>query len=792
MATCTDLENYEITELKKYSITQLEETFATAIASTSRRVHRFLFFNSIDRTNLVKQFQSIPLSAKDVVAPQARVDLINTTGFWNDLYGDPTNVNKAVLLKLGLPAKKTLFTGTGEDIALKDAEGTLTIRSSLYAILQQTVGSDDTPITYGAELLTDGGLETWTDNVTLTNWTDGVGGDPNIIQEGTQQRTGTWCCKILGNAGGDLNYIQQAAIAVTAGHCYHFEFWHQWDAAETNQHPKYHIIDDNNKYLQADGSWGVGAYSFSVTSTADWQKEYKSFVVDSAAATLTVRIGNRVVTGDDILIDDVALNDGNPATITWNLLIDKGFDSTFSTSNTDIDFTNWDIWGDDCALVELYLNASFTGEEKIVDILKRIAELSSSYIWEGRDGLLTFKRLKSGGTSSLSVTSTMFKSFKQEIKKTNLMNSIEVFYDYDGADWAGSVTDTSAASIASWGTYFKQIQYTNIWHETSASATSMADKEIIIKSKPSKYITVTGMLELSNLELGQLAKVTLPLVGTTDQMSRLEKINDKSLIDGTLELTLKDMSSENFLFSVDSYGEFANGTAGTNIKLGEGYAILKRNAGAYGTFTSLTKTASSTGYITMKIEVYDKNDVLLASHIYTSGSDKTHVFDISDCLAGDDYTVKRILSSTGFFDQTTIANTGEENIQIEQKSNAANAFQAANIQYKDYAASGTYTSECYFWEDTVQYGSADTSTVIAGADTLTLRIGASTDACSSDDDLWPAAAAQALANGEETWDISADSGDALDDSNYVHFTAVLGSNDGSTSPKLQYVKIYPE
>ena len=233
MATITDLENYQITQLQKYTITQLKESFATAITSTSRLVHPFLFFNGVDRTNLVKAFQAISLQAKDVIGPEVRVDLINATGFWNTLYANPADANKTVLLKLGLPAKKTLFTGMGEDISLKDAQGTLTVRSGLYAILQQTVGSDDTPVTYGAPLLTDGGLEAWDDALTLTNWTDGVGGSHNIIQEGTQQRTGTWCCKLLGSAGGDLNYIEQAAIAVTAGHCYYFEFWHQWDAAET-------------------------------------------------------------------------------------------------------------------------------------------------------------------------------------------------------------------------------------------------------------------------------------------------------------------------------------------------------------------------------------------------------------------------------------------------------------------------------------------------------------------------------------------------------------------------------
>lgn len=179
MATVTDLENYTVTQLEKYTITELEQTFTQAAESTSRYLHRFFMYNGTERKSYLLSSSPIIRDAQNIVAGEVTVELVNTDETWNMFLTDKTNCRKTAILKIGCPAKKTLFTGYGDDVKFRGTIAELKLRDNMALMLEKEVGSDESPVDYYSSaynpadlvwdlLTTHGGL----DNTTSSSNTD--------------------------------------------------------------------------------------------------------------------------------------------------------------------------------------------------------------------------------------------------------------------------------------------------------------------------------------------------------------------------------------------------------------------------------------------------------------------------------------------------------------------------------------------------------------------------------------------------------------------------------------------
>jgi hypothetical protein len=134
-----------------------------------------------------------------------------------------------VVANLPTPPQATSY-ATGPDIfayALHDIQDENTSAMSACQSIDQS-GLSYTFVTgnsgslYGSDLLTDGGMEVWTDPNTLTNWTL-TGAGATLTQDNTFKYAGSWSAKIVSAAVN--GYIQQTFTTLTAGQRYMLSGW---------------------------------------------------------------------------------------------------------------------------------------------------------------------------------------------------------------------------------------------------------------------------------------------------------------------------------------------------------------------------------------------------------------------------------------------------------------------------------------------------------------------------------------------------------------------------------------
>ena len=92
--------------------------------------------------------------------------------------------------------------------------------------------------------------------------------------------------------------------------------------------------------------------------------------------------------------------------VVWALLTTYALlDDTASTANTDIDYTAWGAWYDELEDTdnEYRLSMYLTGQT-VASCLKRVMELTNSYIWVNGAGKITFEHYTTGNVGSIVYT----------------------------------------------------------------------------------------------------------------------------------------------------------------------------------------------------------------------------------------------------------------------------------------------------------------------------------------------------------------------------------------------------
>jgi hypothetical protein len=130
--------------------------------------------------------------------------------FWTEKVEDETGGRKAtVWVKLDTPASGTtdyyLYYGKVADTSASSYDNTFTKDYGESGLAGLWHMDEQTP---GAELLTDGGLETWTNSTTLTNWTNDSAstGVRDITQESTNKQSGSYSLKLAATANPSTNF----------------------------------------------------------------------------------------------------------------------------------------------------------------------------------------------------------------------------------------------------------------------------------------------------------------------------------------------------------------------------------------------------------------------------------------------------------------------------------------------------------------------------------------------------------------------------------------------------------
>lgn len=151
----------------------------------------------------------------------------------------------------------------------------------------------------GAEILTDGGLETWTSETNLTSWTEDNAGTGSVNREGTEKHGGTYAAK-LSRAGSGYAGIWQG-FKLVPGKRYRVSFWYKGTVGAL----LFGTVVENG--------WLHNIISPILSCSASWQRYEADFEGLEGYSDFVLYFNNSNTNDSDIYIDDLSLKPLTPA-----------------------------------------------------------------------------------------------------------------------------------------------------------------------------------------------------------------------------------------------------------------------------------------------------------------------------------------------------------------------------------------------------------------------------------------------------------------------------------------------
>lgn len=222
-----------------------------------------------------------------------------------------------------------------------------------------------------------------------------------------------------------------------------------------------------------------------------------------------------------------------PDHIVWSLLTNAdygGLDSTESPANTDIDYASYARWRDNHIATENYgIAGKFTGQT-IAELLMIICQMTHSYIWINNSGKVEFAPPHELGFSydegNTGTESEPGQGRNLTLKTGLILNDVTVRrgYNFTLGTWVGSVNDTSAVSIAKFGTFAKTVEGRIIAHMTEASATSDRDDTLTYYAFPLRFFDLIAGYPALMEDLGRAITVSDTVKNISSQIAYTESI----------------------------------------------------------------------------------------------------------------------------------------------------------------------------------------------------------------------------------------------------------------------------
>lgn len=195
----------------------------------------------------------------------------------------------------------------------------------------------------------------------------------------------------------------------------------------------------------------------------------------------------------------------NPADLFWTVVTCYGeLDNTESTANTDIDYTSWSDWKDNIAVINYQVAAALEG----VDVMKWIQELADvTQTWIYESGAkLAFNFFTPTHPDSFEAVVVDESNYigLPVARIGDVANTLKAFHNFDPVSkvWAGEATAVNSNSVGSYGTLEYVWDSELIWHQTSASASTFVNRELINRREGLLDFLVEGEMPLWIHELG--------------------------------------------------------------------------------------------------------------------------------------------------------------------------------------------------------------------------------------------------------------------------------------------------
>lgn len=184
-----------------------------------------------------------------------------------------------------------------------------------------------------------------------------------------------------------------------------------------------------------------------------------------------------------------------PSDIAWWLVTSYGAYSTIeSTSNPDINYTDFLEWASVFSEGSILVNAEFTGQ-KVIECLKKIGRITNSAIYEA-DGKISFKRFGIADTNVTSIDNSVIEDLKLSFDIDRVVNKQYAYgmYDPTSDQWGLAVFDESSISVDSYGLREQVEKDENVWYVNSVSALDFAQRMTNQYDDPFDIIELTTYL----------------------------------------------------------------------------------------------------------------------------------------------------------------------------------------------------------------------------------------------------------------------------------------------------------
>jgi len=157
-----------------------------------------------------------------------------------------------------------------------------------------------------SNLLTDGGLNIWTNATNLTYWIESIAGGSTVNREAVEKIEGDFSCRLDVDAGNSSVSIYQTGIPLTPLKRYKIIVWYKNSVAGKTSVLAF-WDSGANVYLKEDGTWNVGVYEIVLPNSLVWTPYELPFYAHSDYSNYRIRLKRGIAASSSIYFDKVSI-----------------------------------------------------------------------------------------------------------------------------------------------------------------------------------------------------------------------------------------------------------------------------------------------------------------------------------------------------------------------------------------------------------------------------------------------------------------------------------------------------
>lgn len=245
-----------------------------------------------------------------------------------------------------------------------------------------------------------------------------------------------------------------------------------------------------------------------------------------------------------------------PSDIMWWLCTSYGGKSAVaSTSNPDIDYTSFAALAQVFSNDSLFIQAQFKGT-KLNEALRKLGRMTDAGIYD-EGGKITFARFTESNSVESMIGSTEARSIELRIDDTLIVNKQWVYANYNttSGQWAINCFVVETPSVNSFGLREAIEKDESVWYVSSATAQNLAQRRTLFTLEPPELYTIDTTLVVLHRQIGDMVRLTDPLLSVTSADSWRIMSYAKDLDTGKSRVIVSnERIAQPFILDHDVYG----------------------------------------------------------------------------------------------------------------------------------------------------------------------------------------------------------------------------------------------